>query len=164
MCKKTILLEISRKVAYFVDSERLKSQCSMRLGFLSTQKSLKDNMQVKQAIRKGNNMWLLWQDDEYKRKYVQLQLCRALVRLHLDYCVKYWYFYRRILERIQWKFTRLNAGKLVWGWENSHMIRLKWLGLYTRAYTSIWWFYWNKKLYLELNGRRNNDFSPGWIV
>lgn len=56
MCKKTILLEISRKVAYFVDSERLKSQCSMRLGFLSTQKSLKDNMQVKQAIRKGNNM------------------------------------------------------------------------------------------------------------
>ena len=60
------------------------------LGVLVHQ-SLKVSMQVLQAVKKPNGMLaFIVRDFEYSSRDVLLQLCRALVRPHLEYCVQFW--------------------------------------------------------------------------
>ena len=69
-------------------------------------------MQVQQIIKKVNGMLaFIAKGIEYKGKEVLLQLYKALVRLHLEYCAQLWSPYLRkdavALEAIQSRFTRL---------------------------------------------------------
>ncbi len=84
------------------------------LGVLVHQ-SLKVSMQVQQAVKKANGMLaFIVRGFEYRSKDVLLQLYRALVRPHLEYCVQFWSPYLRkdvlAMEGVQRRFTRLIPG------------------------------------------------------
>ena len=58
--------------------------------------SLKVSAQVQQAVKKANGMLaFIVRGFDYRDKDVLLQLYRALVRPHLEYCVQFWYPYLR---------------------------------------------------------------------
>jgi len=74
--------------------------------------SHKTSMQVQQIIKKMNGMLVfIAKGIEYKGKEALLQLYKALVRLHLEYCAQFWSSYLRkdvvALEAVQRRFTRL---------------------------------------------------------
>jgi len=84
------------------------------LGVLVHQ-SLKVSMQVQQAVKKTNGMLaFIARGFEYRNRDVLLQLERALVRPHLEYCVQFWSPFLRkdvlALEGVQQRFTRLIPG------------------------------------------------------
>ena len=58
--------------------------------------SLKVSVQVQQAVKKANGMLaFIARGFEYRDRDVLLQLYRALVRPHLEYCVQFWCPYLR---------------------------------------------------------------------
>ena len=58
--------------------------------------SQKTSMQVQQIIEKANGMLaFITKGIEYKGKEVLLQLYKALVRPHLEYCAQFWSPYLR---------------------------------------------------------------------
>ena len=74
--------------------------------------SLKVSMQVQQAVKKANGMLtFIVRGFEFRSKEVLLQLYRALVRPHLEYCVQFWSPNLRkdiiAIEGVQRRFTRL---------------------------------------------------------
>ena len=84
------------------------------LGVLVHQ-SLKVSMQVQQAVKKANGMLaFIARGFEYRSRDVLLQLCRALLRPHLEYCAQFWSPFLRkdvlALEGAQRRFTRLIPG------------------------------------------------------
>ena len=94
--------------------------------------SLKVSAQVQQAVKKANGMLaFIARGFEYRDRDVLLQLYRALVRPHLEYCVRFWCPYLRkdvlAIEGVQRKFTRLIPGMAGLSYEE----RLSWLGLYS---------------------------------
>ena len=89
-------------------------------------------MQVQQAVKKANGMLaFITRGVEYRSKEVLLQLYRALVRPHLEYCVQFWSPHLRkdilAMEGVQRRFTRLIPGMA----GLSYVERLERLGLYT---------------------------------
>ena len=74
---------------------------------------------------------------EYRNKQVLLQLYRALVRPHLEYCVQFWSPNLRkdilAIEGVQHRFTRLIPGMA----GLSYVERLEQLGLYTREFRRV---------------------------
>eukprot|EP00061_Rhincodon_typus_P000696 g12472.t1 len=69
-------------------------------------------MQVQQVVKKANGMLaFIVKGFEYRSRDVLLQLFRALVRPHLEYCVQLWSPFLRknalALEGVQHRFTRL---------------------------------------------------------
>ena len=68
-----------------------------------------------QAVKKANGMLaFITRGVEYRSKEVLLQLYRALVRPHLEYCVQFWSPNLRkdilAIEGVQRRFTRLIPG------------------------------------------------------
>ena len=93
---------------------------------------LKISMQVQQAVKKANGMLaFIERGFEYRNRDVLLQLYRALVRPHLEYCVQLWSPFLRkdvlALKRVQGRFTRLIPGMVGLMFEE----RLTRLGLFS---------------------------------
>ena len=101
MCRQNIL---------YIGKKR-RVQDAEDLGVL-VHESQKTSMQVQQIIKKVNGMLaFIAKGIEYKGKEVLLQLHKALVRPHLEYCAQFWSPYLRkdvvALEAVQRRFTRL---------------------------------------------------------
>ena len=108
-----------------------------KLGEVNTQRdlgvlvhhSLKVNTQVQQAIKANGILAFIARGFEYRDGDVLLQLYRALVRPHLEYCVQFWCPYLRknvfAIEGVQQRFTRLIPGMAGLSYEE----RLSQLGL-----------------------------------
>ena len=117
---------------YYLNGVRLgKGEVQRDLGVLVHQ-SLKVGMQVQQAVKKANGMLaFITRGFQYRSKEVLLQLYRALVRPHLEYCVQFWSPNLRkdilVIEAVQRRFTRLIPGMAGLSYEE----RLKRLGLYS---------------------------------
>ena len=83
------------------------------LGLLVHQ-SLKVSMQVQQAKEANGMLAFIARGFEYRSSDVLLQLYRALVKPHLEYCVQFWSPFLRkdvlALEGVQRGFTRLIPG------------------------------------------------------
>ena len=84
------------------------------LGFF-VHHSLKGSMQVQQVVKKANGiLTLIARSFEYRSRDVLLQLYRALVRPHLEYCVQFWspFLRKDVLapKGMQRRFTRLILG------------------------------------------------------
>uniref|UniRef100_A0A4W3H721 Reverse transcriptase domain-containing protein n=1 Tax=Callorhinchus milii TaxID=7868 RepID=A0A4W3H721_CALMI len=128
----------NRKADYFLEGERLDSVSVQRdLGDLVHQ-SQKVSLQVQQATKKANGMIaFIAKGLEYKSREVLLQLYRALVRPHLEYCVQFWSPYLKkdilALDGVQCRFTRLVPGMRGLTYED----RLNKLGLYSLEYRRI---------------------------
>uniref|UniRef100_UPI00398ECED7 nucleotide-binding oligomerization domain-containing protein 1-like isoform X3 n=1 Tax=Pristiophorus japonicus TaxID=55135 RepID=UPI00398ECED7 len=94
--------------------------------------SLKVGMQVQQAVKKANGMLaFIARGFEYRSREVLLQLYRALVKPHLEYCVQFWSPNLRkdilAVEGVQRRFTRLIPRMAGLTYEE----RLDQLGLYS---------------------------------
>ena len=101
------------------------------LGVLVHQ-SLKVSMQVQQVVKKASGILAcIVRGFEYRSRDVLLQLYRALVRKHLEYCVQFWSPFLRkavlALEVVQRRFTRLIPGMVGLIYEE----RLTKLGLFS---------------------------------
>ena len=81
----------NKKVDYYLNGCKLGEECLHRdLGVLIHQ-SLQISMQVQQAVKKANGMLaFVVRGYEYRSRDAVLQLYRALVRPHLEYCVQFW--------------------------------------------------------------------------
>ena len=105
----------NRKADYYLNGVRLgEGEVQRDLGVLVHQ-SLKVSMQVQQAVKKANGMLaFIARGFEFRSKEVLLQLYRALVRPHLEYCVQFWSPNLRkdilAIEGVQRRFTRLISG------------------------------------------------------
>ncbi|XP_059499605.1 uncharacterized protein LOC132207732 [Stegostoma tigrinum] len=99
----------------FLNGEKgRKAEVQRDLGVL-VQDSLKVNLQVESVIKKANVMLsFISRGLEYKSSDVLLRLHKALVRLHLEYCVQFWAPHLRkdilALERVQQRFTWMIPG------------------------------------------------------
>ena len=94
--------------------------------------SLKVSVQVQQTVKKANGMLaFIVRGFDYRDRDLLLQLYRALVRPHLEYCVQFWCPYLRkdvlAIEGAQQRFTRLIPGMAGLSYEE----RLSRLGLYS---------------------------------
>jgi len=80
----------NKKADYYLNGSKLeKGSVQQDLGVLVHQ-SQKVSIQVQQAVKKANGMLaFIARGFEYSRD-VLLQLYRALVRPHLEYCVQFW--------------------------------------------------------------------------
>ena len=122
----------NRKADYYLNGVKLgKGEVQRDLGVLVHQ-SMKVSMQVQQAVKKANGMLaFITRGIEYRSKEVLLQLYRALVRPHLEYCVQFWSPNLRkdilAIEGVQRRFTRLIPGMA----GLSYAERMEQLGLYT---------------------------------
>ena len=78
----------NRKTDYYLNGGQLgKGEVQRDLGVVVHQ-SLKVGMQVQQAVKKANGMLaFIARGFEYRSREVLLQLYKALVRPHLEYCV-----------------------------------------------------------------------------
>ena len=100
---------------YTVNARTLKSIDRQRDLSVHVHRSLKVAMQVDKIVKKAYSMLaFIGQDIEYKNWQVMLQLYRALVRPHLEYCVQFWlpHYQKDVddLERVQQRFTRVVPG------------------------------------------------------
>ena len=71
--------------------------------------------QVEKVVKKAYGMLaFIGRGIEFKNRQVMLQLYRALVRPHLEYCVQFWspHYQKDVdaLERVQRRFTRMLPG------------------------------------------------------
>ncbi|XP_062894859.1 uncharacterized protein LOC134341044 [Mobula hypostoma] len=105
----------NRKTDYYLNGGRLgKGEVQRDLGVIVHQ-SLKVGMQVQQVVKKANAMLaFIARGFEYRSREVLLQLYKALVRPHLEYCVQFWSPNLRknilAIEGVQRRFTRLIPG------------------------------------------------------
>ncbi|XP_059843112.1 uncharacterized protein LOC132403641 isoform X1 [Hypanus sabinus] len=108
----------NRKTDYYLNGGRLgKGEVQRDLGVIVHQ-SLEVGMQVQQAVKKANGMLaFIAKGFEYRSREFLLQLYKALVRPHLEYCVQFWSpnLRKDILatEGVQRRFTRLIPGNLI---------------------------------------------------
>ena len=81
----------NRKEDYYLNGGSLgKGEVQCDLGVMVEQ-SLKVGILVQQAVRKANGMLaFIARGFEFRSKNVLLQLYRALVKPHLEYCVQFW--------------------------------------------------------------------------
>uniref|UniRef100_A0A4W3H3U0 Reverse transcriptase domain-containing protein n=1 Tax=Callorhinchus milii TaxID=7868 RepID=A0A4W3H3U0_CALMI len=137
-CEIIHLSSKNKRTDYFLEGEKSDSVSIQRdLGVLVHQ-SQKVSLQVQQATKKANGMLaFISKGLEYKSREVLLQLYRALVRPHLEYCVHVWSPYLKkdilALEGVQRRFTRLVPGMRGLTYED----RLNKLGLYSLEYRRI---------------------------
>ena len=105
----------NRKADYYLTEVTLgKREVEWDIGVLVHQ-SMKASKQVQQAVKKANGMHaFIPRGIEYRSKEVLLQLYRALVKPHLEYCVQFCSpnLRKGILatEGVQRRFTRLIPG------------------------------------------------------
>ncbi|XP_072437775.1 uncharacterized protein [Chiloscyllium punctatum] len=128
----------NRKADYYLNGIKLgKGAVQRDLGVLVHQ-SMKASMQVQQVVKKANSMLaFITRGIEYRSKEVLLQLYRALVRPHLEYCVQFWSPNLRkdilAIEGVQRRFTRSIPGMAGLPYTE----RLKRLGLYTLEFRRL---------------------------
>ena len=94
----------NRKADYYLNGHKLGEEKVQRdLGILLHQ-SLRVSVQVQQAVKMTNGILAFkTRGFEYRNSDVSLQLYRALMRPHLEYCAQFWSPYlRKDVLALEW--------------------------------------------------------------
>ncbi|GCC36001.1 hypothetical protein chiPu_0014492 [Chiloscyllium punctatum] len=105
----------NRNAKYWANGRILESADEQRDLGVHVHRSLKVASQVDRAVKKAYSVLaFINRGIEFRNQEVMLQLYKALVRLHLEYCVHFWSpHYKKdveALERVQSRFTRMLPG------------------------------------------------------
>lgn len=131
-CKVMHLGRSNKRYTYFMGSQKLEVVDEEKdLGVHFTA-DLKPSRQCQQAYSKASKvLGMIGRTITYKSRDILLPLYKTLVRPHLEYCSSVWSPYyskdKKLLERIQHRYTRMVPGLKQRSYEN----RLTSLGLWT---------------------------------